>query len=109
VGVMPLVNDSFEKGKCGYKLIQYMACGLPIVASPIGVNAKIVMQGTNGFLAESQDEWEKAFEALQDMQLRIRMGREGRKLVEDIYNYSVQSKVLVETFQTLDASKRKHF
>ena len=109
VGVMPLVDDTFEKGKCGYKLIQYMACGLPVVASPVGVNIKIVKHGTNGFLAASRDEWEKAFKALQDIQLRARMGREGRKLIEDIYNYSVQSKVLIKTFQALYVSKRELF
>ena len=57
VGIMPLTDGPFERGKCGYKLVQYMACGLPVIASPVGVNSRIVEQGKTGFLASSSAEW----------------------------------------------------
>ncbi len=83
VGIMPLVDGPFERGKCGYKLIQYMACGLPVVASPVGVNATIVEHGVNGFLASTVEEWEQALRTLAiDPALRQRMGQAGRAKVE---------------------------
>jgi len=75
IGVMPLEDSPWERGKCGYKLIQYMACGLPVVASPVGVNTEIVEQGSNGFLARVLAEWEQALrDLLSDQQLRNSMG-----------------------------------
>lgn len=89
VGVMPLLDSPWEHGKCGYKLIQYMACGLPVVASPVGVNSQIVEHGVNGFLAISDDEWESALlQLLTQAQLRQRMGMAGRAKVEA--SYSIQ-------------------
>jgi len=88
VGILPLPDEPWERGKCGYKLIQYMACGRPVVASPVGVNRQIVEQGTNGFLASTISEWIKALGALRDSPLRERMGRAGRAKVER--NFSVQ-------------------
>jgi glycosyltransferase involved in cell wall biosynthesis len=86
VGVMPLYDSPWERGKCGYKLIQYMACGLPVVASAVGVNPEIVTEGENGFLATSDDDWVKHLtELLQNKRLRQRMGAEGRSLVERKY------------------------
>ena len=86
VGVMPLQDSAWERGKCGYKLIQYMACGLPVVASPVGVNCQIVEPGVNGFLANSDDEWVTALEQLlAQAQLRQQMGRVGRAKVEAEY------------------------
>jgi glycosyltransferase involved in cell wall biosynthesis len=90
IGVMPLPDTPWARGKCGYKLIQYMACGLPVVASPVGVNKEIVEHGVNGFLAESDAEWRTAIEALlSDADLRRRMGAAGRKKVEDSYSLQV--------------------
>lgn len=57
VGIMPLEDSPWEKGKCAYKLIQYMACGLPVIASPIGMNLEVVHPGQNGYLASSKSEW----------------------------------------------------
>ncbi len=83
VGVMPLLNGPFEKGKCGYKLIQYMACGLPVVASKVGANMEIVEEGTTGFLASTPDEWYATLaKLLDDRALRTRMGAAGRQQVE---------------------------
>lgn len=84
IGIMPLAHAPFERGKCGYKLIQYMACGLPVVASPVGVNCQIVRHGVNGFLAETDEQWEKSLRTLlADPSLRRRMGAAGRESVED--------------------------
>lgn len=86
IGIMPLLDGAFERGKCGYKLIQYMACGLPVVASPVGVNRQIVEHGVNGFLAETPEQWEHALQTLlSDAGLRQRMGQAGRKKVEAQY------------------------
>lgn len=84
IGIMPLPDEPIERGKCGYKLVQYMACGLPVVASPVGVNSEIVEQGVNGFLAETDEDWITALCALRDSaDLRARMGAAGRKKVEE--------------------------
>lgn len=89
VGIMPLPDDPWERGKCGLKLIQYMGCGLPVVASPVGVNREIVEHGVNGFLASTIEEWQQALQGLLlDIGLRQRMGQAGRKKVEE--NYSLQ-------------------
>lgn len=90
IGIMPLTDTPWARGKCGYKLIQYMACGLPVVASPVGVNRDIVEHGVNGFLAESDDEWRAAIKTLlNDAELRHRMGAAGRKKVEEEYSLQI--------------------
>lgn len=92
IGVMPLPDAPWERGKCGYKLIQYMACGLPVVASPVGVNDVIVTAGENGFLASNAEEWIDALQQLiADPELRNRMGRAGRRKVEDVYSLQAQA------------------
>lgn len=97
VGIMPLVDGPFERGKCGYKLIQYMACGLPVVASPVGVNVEIVEHGVNGFLASTPQEWENALTTLlTDSALRQRMGQAGRRKVEEHYSLQVTAPRLAE-------------
>lgn len=86
LGVMPLQDSPWERGKCGYKLIQYMACGLPVVASGVGVNPEIVRNGENGFLANTRQEWVAALgKLLGDPALRMQMGAAGRQRVEDEY------------------------
>ena len=90
VGIMPLTDSLWERGKCGFKLIQNLACARPVVASPVGVNAEIVRPGENGFLAESQDEWVAALHRLRaDATPRQRMGENGRRLVEERYALQV--------------------
>lgn len=86
VGIMPLEDGPWERGKCGYKLIQYMACGLPVVASPVGANKTIVEHGVDGFLATSAWEWAEALRVLRgDPVLRRKMGDAGRAKVETRY------------------------
>jgi glycosyltransferase involved in cell wall biosynthesis len=86
VGIMPLPDEPWARGKCGFKLIQYMACGLPVLASPVGVNQQIVEHGVNGFLAQTPQEWVTALDTLRnDPALRARMGAAGRRKVETTY------------------------
>ena len=83
VGIMPLSDSHWEQGKCGYKLIQYMACGLPVVASPVGVNLEIVEHGVNGFLAENLEQWVASLKTLHlDLGARLKMGAAGREIVK---------------------------
>jgi len=83
VGIMPLDDGLWEKGKCAYKIIQYMACGLPVVASNVGANKNIVEHGENGFLASTKDEWLVALNTLINMpEAAIKMGTTGRIKVE---------------------------
>ena len=90
VGIMPLPDEPWERGKCGFKLIQYMASSLPVVASPVGVNSDIVEPNVNGFLACTVEEWTLALLAiLDDVDLRHRMGQLGRKKVEEHYALQV--------------------
>jgi glycosyltransferase involved in cell wall biosynthesis len=86
VGVMPLIDSPWERGKCGHKLIQYMACSRPVVASPVGVNRNIVEHGTNGFLASTKNDWVIALNTLRENRvLREQLGKAGRQKVERNY------------------------
>ena len=87
---MPLDNSPWARGKCGYKLIQYMACGLPVVASPVGVNKDIIDHGINGFLVETDEEWYATIKRLMnDQDLRHQMGYAGREKVKNQYSLKV--------------------
>lgn len=97
IGIMPLIDDPWERGKNGYKLIQYMACGLPVVASPVGVNTEIVQSGFNGILAGSEQEWHQAIVALvSDTDLRKSMGMAGRKRVVENYSIQIQGRRITD-------------
>ena len=86
VGIMPLDDSPWERGKCGYKLIQYMACALPVVASSVGVNRQMVRDGENGFLADMESSWTaRLAQLLSDGALRQAMGKAGRRRVETEY------------------------
>lgn len=96
VGIMPLPDEPWERGKCGFKLIQYMACGLPVIASPVGVNVDIVLHGQNGFLCKTNDDWVSACRMLMnDAGLRMQMGNAGRKLAEEKYSVQAQRERLI--------------
>jgi glycosyltransferase involved in cell wall biosynthesis len=100
-GILPLPDEPFERGKCGYKLIQYMACGLPVVASPVGANVQIVEHGVDGFLANTQSEWITALETLRiDPALRRRFGTAGRARISARYSLGVTAPLLLETLES---------
>jgi len=90
VGIMPLPDNAWERGKCGFKLIQYMACGLPVVGSPVGVNKGIIKHGINGYQAKNVDEWIWSLQKLKgDRKLCQKMGKAGREIVEEEYSLQV--------------------
>lgn len=90
VGVMPLPDDDWTRAKGGYKLLAYMAAGLPCVASPVGVNREIVEPGATGFWASTPDDWTSALLRLcDDADLRAAMGQEGRSRAERTYSRDV--------------------
>jgi len=87
IGVMPLPDDPYARGKCGYKLLQYMALGRPGIASPVGVNQQIVRSGVDGFLAADDGAWEEALvELINDAGLRSRVGEAARSRVQGHYS-----------------------
>jgi glycosyltransferase involved in cell wall biosynthesis len=102
IGIMPLVDGPFERGKCGYKLVQYMAAGLPVVASPVGINRQMVQPGRNGYLADSTEEWLGAFRNLgTDTDLRLKMGQSGRSQAEQMYNLQVTAPRLLDLLSSV--------
>jgi hypothetical protein len=99
VGIMPLDDDDWTRGKGGFKLLQYMAAGLPTVASPVGVNTEITVDGETGYFASTPEEWESRIERLlADPELRRRMGSAGRRRVEERYAMPLVSRRLVELY-----------
>jgi glycosyltransferase involved in cell wall biosynthesis len=106
IGIMPLVDGPFERGKCGYKLIQYMAGGLAVIASPVGVNRQIIDAGRSGFLASSTEEWLQAFRSLShNQELCAEMGRAGRQKAEQMYNLSVTAPQLLGLLASAQKAK----
>ena len=87
IGIMPLADDFFSRGKCSFKAIYCMAHGVPVVISPVGMNVKLVQHGVNGMLANDDDEWIASLGALiEDHELRARLGREARTTIESQYS-----------------------
>lgn len=106
IGIMPLQDTPWEQGKCAYKLIQYMACGLPAVASPIGANCDVVIDGETGFLADTPIAWvEKLESLLRDSALRQRLGRAGRARVEVEYCLQQTAPRLIRLFGAIEGVK----
>jgi len=102
IGIMPLQDGPFERGKCGYKLIQYMACGIPVIGSGVGENKNIIEHGKNGFIANSPSEWMKYLLVLiNDPNLRKSMGSEGRKKVINRYTTQATAPKLVNSFREI--------
>lgn len=108
IGIMPLPDEAWARGKCGYKLIQYMACGLPVVGSPIGVNATIVEAGVSGFLATEAKEWREALvKLIEHSDLRAAMGQAGRARAVADFSLAGHAPRLVDLFQAVVVGQRR--
>ena len=108
IGIMPLPDDKWSKGKCGLKALQFMAVGIPVVCSPVGVNTVIIQDGQNGLLAATEDEWiEKLSQLMRRPELRERLGKAGRATVEQTYSAAAQAPRVREIFESVvrDASE----
>ena len=102
VGIMPLPDNPWERGKCGFKLIQYLSCNLPVIGSPVGVNRDIIINGVNGFQANSTDEWLKYIRLLKDdKELILKMGKNGRRFVEEKYSLQRNVVKIIDYFNEL--------
>lgn len=100
IGVMPLKDDDESRGKCGFKVLQYMASGIPVVISPVGINKEIVEDGVNGFLAKDNSEWVKKISTLiEDKELRNEFARRGRKTVEEYYSLDRTSSIFADLIE----------
>lgn len=104
IGLMPLTDDPWSQGKCGFKLLQYMAVGIPAVCSPVGANRTIVSDGIEGFHAVSDKDWiEKIGHLVENSELRTRMGKQGREKVNSLYSVETNSKKLLAILAGLTA------
>lgn len=103
IGIMPIPDEPFEKGKCGYKLIQYIACSKPVVASNVGVNAEIVERCDAGYVVHTLGEWEAALSTLlSDATLRVKHGSRGKASVSKYYSVESQIDNLVNIFKLVN-------
>jgi glycosyltransferase involved in cell wall biosynthesis len=97
IGIMPLTEDEYSTAKGGYKLLMYMSAGLPMVASPVGINIEIVKQDVNGFLASTSEEWYNYLKILIDNQaLRNGLGQQARQEAEQKYSREICFEVMKE-------------
>ena len=102
IGIMPLPNDEWAKGKCGLKGLQYMALEIPTLMSPVGVNSEIIQDGKNGFLADDVSEWtDKIGRLVEDETLRKAMGKAARQTVVDQYSVEANQQHYLDAFTSL--------
>ena len=102
IGLMPLTDDEETRGKCGFKLIQYMSCGVPAVSSPVGANLSIIEHGASGFFASTLAQWQTHIgDLIADTPLRQRMGREGRAVACLRYSLAVQAPRLANIIKSV--------
>jgi glycosyltransferase involved in cell wall biosynthesis len=102
IGLMPLDDDLWSKGKCGLKIIQYLSVGVPVVCTPVGVNSDIVKDGENGFWAMDRQEWvDRLSNLIQNPDLRLQMGLKGIETVEREYSLTVTSEKFFQVLQKL--------
>lgn len=106
IGLYPLINDAWVKGKTGFKPIQYMAAGVPCIASDIEHNREIIKNGLNGFLVNTKDEWINTISTLlSEHSLRKKITQEGRKTVEEHFSLKVHAPLFVKTIKKFDLNE----
>jgi hypothetical protein len=106
IGVMPLFDDAWSRGKCGFKIIQYLGAGVPAVCTPVGINREVVEPGVTGFWAESRQEWiERLSTLIDDGEMRRRMGAEGREKILKGYTVQACAPKLVDWLKELAEAK----
>ena len=102
IGIMPLHDREYERGKCAFKLIQYLSAGMPVVASPVGMNCEVVSPGVNGYLASTPDEWYDALSRLlRDAPLRGEMARRGYEDYRQRFTPQANARLWLEIFRRL--------
>ena len=102
IGIMPLPNEEWAKGKCAFKALQYLSLGIPCVASPVGVNKNVVLEGQTGFLAKTKNDWIEFLERLLiDHTLRSRLGKAGREHVLQHFSVISHRAAYVHKIKTL--------
>lgn len=102
IGIMPLPDDNWARGKCGAKALQFMAMGIPTVCSPVGVNTDIIQDNENGLIANSEDEWvEKLSLLVRSRELRARLGKAGRQTIEQRFSAAVQAPRVYEVLESV--------
>ena len=108
IGIMPMPDTEWTRGKCGYKSLLYMSCAIPPVCSPVALTTEIVQDGENGLLATSTQEWiDKLSMLVEDPSLRRRMGEAGRQTVEEKYSLTTHAPRFTETLVTTAELKRR--
>ena len=101
IGVMPMEENTWSEGKCGFKGLQYMALGIPAILSPVGMNKEIIEDGINGFLCATDDEWKtKIIELIEDKELRERIGVAGRKTIQERYSVTANLPNYLKLFES---------
>ena len=102
IGVMPLTNNSWSEGKCGFKLIQYYAVGIPAIADAVGVNKAIIQDGETGFLCAGVEDWESSLRKLiSSVELRASMGKKGQAVVQEFYSVRTQKDRFLALFDRM--------
>ena len=108
IGIMPLPDDEWSKGKCGLKGLQYMALEIPTIMSPVGMNEEIIEHGENGLLASTSEDWVKCISLLiNDPEKRKLMGSKGRETVKSKYSVQVNQHKYLEVFNMVNTNTSK--
>ena len=106
IGIMPLTDDEWSRGKCAFKAIQYMSVGIPVIASSVGINKEVIQDGLNGFLVNNESEWiDKLALLIESPELRYKVGLAGRKIVEEKYSLKVNAPKFLEVLNSVDKAR----
>jgi len=102
IGLMPLIDSAWARGKCSFKMLQYMSCAIPVVVSPVGMNQAVLARGQSGVSADSSSEWTEALSTLiADSLLRCRMGEIGRRVIEQFYSTQLVATQLASALRSV--------